>query len=127
MGRRLQWLWLFGSFGAAAISIAVEFYRAWILNISSGEIGWFLLGLTGMTVVLMIVLAIATHDANVRWLAATLIGIVALMFSGLTILSIGILIGPFALALTIASIAMLAWNRLSRRNSDPDVMSVQND
>ena len=80
-----------------------------------------------MAVVLMIVLAIATHDANVRWLAATLIGIVALMFSGLTILSIGILIGPFALVLTIASIAMLAWNRLSRRNSGPDVMSDQND
>ena len=26
MGRRLQWLWLFGSFAAAAVSLAVEFY-----------------------------------------------------------------------------------------------------
>ena len=80
MGQRLQWLWLFGSFAAAAVSLAVEFYLAWILNASPG--------------------------------------VVALMFSGLTILSIGILIGPFALALTFASIAMLAWNNLSRRGSD---------
>ena len=118
MGRRLQWLWLFGSFGAAAVSLAVEFYRAWILNTSPGNVGWFLLALTGMAVVLMIVLAIVTRDAKVRWLAAALIGIVALMFSGLTILSIGILIGPFALALTVASIAMLARNSLSRRGSE---------
>ena len=118
MGQRLQWLWLFGSFAAAAVSLAVEFYLAWILNASSGVVGWLLLALTGMAVVLMIVLAIATTDASVRWLAAALIGVVALMFSGLTILSIGILIGPFALALTVASIAMLAWNNLSRRGSD---------
>ena len=118
MGQRLPWLWLFGSFAAAAVSLAVEFYWAWILNASPGVAGWLLLALTGMAVVLMIVLAIATTDASVRWLAAALIGVVALMFSGLTILSIGILIGPFALALTVASIAMLVRNSLSRRSSD---------
>ena len=118
MGQRLTWLWLFGSFAAAAVSLAVEFYLAWILNASSGVVGWLLLALTGMAVVLMIVLAIATTDANVRWLAAALIGVVALMFSGLTILSIGILIGPFALALTVVSIAMLVRNSLNRRSSD---------
>ena len=118
MGQRIQWLWLFGSFGAAAISLAVEFYLAWILNASPGVVGWLLLALTGMAVSLMIALAIVTTDANVRWLAGTLIGVVALMFSGLTILSIGILIGPFALALTVASIAMLARNSLSRHSSD---------
>ena len=127
MGGRLQWPWLFGSIGAAAVSLAVEFYLSWILDTSSGVVGWFLLLLPGMAVVLMIVLSIVTHDAKVRWLAAALIGIVAFMFSGLTILSIGILIGPFALVLTIASIAMLAWNWLSRCNSDPDVPSVNND
>ena len=56
-------------------------------------------------------LAIATQNPGTRWLSVALIGVVALAFSALTIISIGLLIAPLALALIVVSVVMLIRNR----------------
>ena len=74
---------------------------------------WAALAQTCVCVVVMAGLAILTQDIIARWLSVGLIGAAALAFSALTIISIGILIAPFALALIVASIVMLIRNRRS--------------
>ena len=100
-------------FTLAFVALAVLIY-AYSVGITPNEIlSWSMLGLTGVCIVVMVVLAIATRDTVTRWLSAGLIGVVALEFSALAIASIGILIAPFALALTIISCFMLIRRILS--------------
>ena len=101
-------------FTLAFVALAVLIYAYFIVDITPKEIlSWSMLGLTGVCIVVMVVLAIATRDTVTRWLSAGLIGVVALEFSALAIASIGILIAPFALALTIISCFMLTRRILS--------------
>jgi hypothetical protein len=62
----------------------------------------------------MVALAIATRDMSARWMSAGLIGVVGLAFGALTIISIGILIAPLALVLTITSCVILIRDRRSK-------------
>ncbi len=112
--RLLDPLSLLVLFIVAFAALAVLIYAYWIVDMNHNELlTWSMLALTGVCVALMAVLAVATQDMGTRWLSAGLIGVVALAFSALTIVSIGILIAPFALALTIISCFMLIRGRLS--------------
>ena len=77
------------------------------------QMEWAALVLTGVCVMVLAATGIATQNPGTRWLSLGLIGGVALAFAALTIISIGILIAPFALALVVASIVMLILNRRS--------------
>ena len=106
-------------FMVAFTALAVLIYAYWIADIIPNDVlNWSMLGLTGVCVAVMVVLAVATRDMVARWLSAGLIGIVALEFSALTIISIGIAIAPFALALTIISCFMLIRHMLSSASID---------
>ena len=106
-------------FIVAFAALAVLIYAHWIVDITPNDIlTWSMLGLTGVCVAVMVVLAVATKDMVTRWLSAGLIGVVALEFSALTIISIGILIAPFALALTVISCFMLIRHMLSSASID---------
>ena len=84
----------------------------WVMRTSpSSLLMWLALALSGVCVALMIILAVITRDTGSRWLSIGLIGIVALAFSALSIVSIGLLIGPISLAIIVASIVMLIRNR----------------
>ncbi len=113
--RLLDRLSLLVLFIVAFAALAVLIYDAyWIVNMNPNDLlSWSMLALTGVCVALMAVLAVATKDMVTRWLSAGLIGVAALAFSALTIISIGILIAPFALALTIISCFMLIRGRIS--------------
>ena len=101
-------------FTLAFVALAVLIYAYFIVDITDNDtLTRSMLGLTGVCIVVMVVLAIATRDMVTRWLSAGLIGLVALEFSALAIASIGILIAPFALALTIISCFMLTRRILS--------------
>ena len=77
-------------FTLAFVALAVLIYAYFIVDITPNEIlSWSMLGLTGVCIVVMVVLAIATRDMVTRWLSAGLIGVVALEFSALAIASIG--------------------------------------
>lgn len=100
-------------------ALAVLIYAYWIVDITPNDaLNWSMLGLTGVCVAVMVVLAVATRDTVTRWLSPGLIGVVGLEFSALTIVSIGILIAPFALALTIISCFMLIRHMLSSASID---------
>jgi len=115
MGRLL----LLTLFIVAFAALAVLLYAYWIVDITPNDVlNRSMLGLTGLCVAVMVVLAVATRDMVTRWLSAGLIGVVGLEFSALTIVSIGILIAPFALALTIISCFMLIRKVLSSASID---------
>ena len=106
-------------FIVAFAALAVLIYAYWIVDITPNDVlNWSMLGLTGVCVAVMVVLAVATRDMVTRWLSAGLIGVVGLEFSALTIISIGILIAPFALALTAISCFMLIRKVLSSASID---------
>ncbi len=103
---------LFILFIAAFASQAVLIYAYWVVGMHpNSNLNWAALSLTGVCVMLMVAMAVATQNASTRWLSAGLVGGVALAFSALTIISIGILIAPFALALIVVSCVMLILNR----------------
>ena len=107
-------LLLFALFIAAFTSQAVLVFAYWVRGMNPNALlTWSALALTGVCVLVMGILAAATQDRSARWLSVGLIGVVALAFSALTIISIGILIAPFALALTIISCVMLILGRRS--------------
>ncbi len=114
---RLSLLVLF-TVAFAAQAILVWAYLIVDMNANGSFLTWSMLTLTGVCVALMAVIAVATQDMGTRWLSAGLIGVVALAFSALTIVSIGLLIAPFALALTIISCFMLIRGRLSSRSDN---------
>ena len=117
--RLLDRLLLLTLFIVAFAALAVLIYAYWIEDTTVNDIlDWSMLGLAGLCVAGMVVLAVATKDMVTRWLSAGLIGVVALEFSALTILSIGILIAPFALALTVISCFMLIRKVLSSASID---------
>lgn len=117
--RLLGRLFLLTLFIVGSAALAVQIYAYWIVDITPNDVlNWSMLGLTGGCVAVMVVLAVATKDMVTRWLSAGLIGVVALGFSALTIISIGILIAPFALALTVISCFMLIRNVLSSASID---------
>ena len=106
--RHLDRMSLLILFTLAFVALAVLIYAYFIAGITpSDNLSWSMLGLTGVFVAVMVVLAVATRDMVTRWLSAGLIGVVALEFAWLTIVSIGILIAPFALALLIISCFIL--------------------
>ena len=101
-------------FLVAFTSQGVLIFAYWIERMRPNPyLTWTALSLSGVCVALMVALAIATRNVGTRWMSAGLIGGMALAFSALTILSIGILIAPFALALIILSVVMLMRNRTS--------------
>lgn len=105
---------LFILFIAAFASQVVLIYAYWIVGMNSNDrLTWLFLILTSICVVVMAALAVATQNAGTRWLSVGLIGVVTLAFSALTIVSLGFLTGPIALALIVASIVMLIRNRHS--------------
>ena len=117
--RPLGRLSLLTLFIVAFAAVAVLIYAYWIEDTTANDIlDWSMLGLTGLCVAGMVVLAVATEDMVTRWLSAGLIGVVGLEFSALTIISIGILIAPSALALTIISCFMLIRDMLSSASID---------
>ena len=117
--RLLDRMFLLTLFIVAFAALAVLLYAYWIVDITPNDVlNWSMLGLTGLCVAVMVVLAVATRDTVTRWLSAGLIGVVGLEFSALTIISIGILIAPFALALTIISCFMLIRHMLSSASID---------
>ncbi|MCY4653663.1 MAG: hypothetical protein OXC95_10930 [Dehalococcoidia bacterium] len=86
----------------------------WIADMKPDSLlTWIALVQTGVCVVIMAGLAMLTQDIIARWLSVGLIGVVALAFSALTIVSLGLLIGPIALALIVLSLVMLIRNRHS--------------
>ena len=106
-------------FIVALAGLAVLIYAYWIEDIAPNDVlNRSMLGLTGVCVAIMVVLAVSTKDRVSRWMSAALIGVVSLEFSALTIISIGILIAPFALALTIISCFMLIRDILSSASID---------
>ena len=117
--RLLGRMFLLTLFIVAFAALAVLLYAYWIVDITPNDVlNWSMLGLTGVSVAVKVVLAVATRDTVTRWLSAGLIGVVGLEFSALTIISIGILIAPFALALTIISCFMLIRHMLSSASID---------
>lgn len=102
-------------FITAFAALGVLIYAYWIVHINRNDdfLTWSMLALTGVCVAAMVVLAVATKDMVTRWLSVGLIGVVGFEFSALSIASIGILIAPFALVLTIISCFMLIRGRLS--------------
>ena len=105
---------LFILFILAFMPQAVLMWAAWIAVVepTSFQI-WAALAQTCVCVVVMGGLAILTQDIITRWLSVGLIGVVALAFSALAIVSLGLLTGPIALALIVASIVMLIRNTRS--------------
>ena len=117
--RLLGRLSLLTLFIVAFTALAVLIYAYWIEDITPNDVlNWSMLGLTGVCVAGMVVMAVATKDMLTRWMSAGLVGVVGLEFSALTIVSIGILIAPFALALTIISCFMLIRGILSSASID---------
>ena len=117
--RLMDRMFLLTLFIVAFAALAVLLYAYWRVDITPNDVlNWSMLGLTGVCVAVMVVLAVATRDTVTRWLSAGLIGVVGLEFSALTIISIGILIAPFALALTIISCFMLIRHMLSSASID---------
>ena len=105
---------LFILFIAAFASQVALIFAYWVVGMRpSPQQDWAALTLTSICVVVMVALAIATRNAGTRWLSVGLIGVVTLAFSALTIVSLGLLTGPIALALIAASIVMLIRNRHS--------------
>ena len=106
---------LFILFMVAFASQAVLIYAYWVEGMRPNpQLSWAALSLTWVCVTIMAALAIATQNPGTRWLSAGLIGGVALAFSALTIISIGFLIAPCALALIVVSCVMLILNRRAR-------------
>lgn len=105
---------LFILFIAAFASQVALIYAYWVMDMNpSTYMDWAALSLTGVCVALMAAMAVATQNAGTRWLSVGLIGVITLAFSALTIMSLGLLTGPIALALIVASIVMLMRNRHS--------------
>ena len=105
---------LFILFIVAFASQASLIYAYWIMDMNpNNRIEWAALSLTGVCVTVMVTLAIATQNPGTRWLSVGLVGIVFLAFSALTIVSLGLLTAPIALALIVTSIVMLIRNRRS--------------
>lgn len=103
---------LFILFIAAFLSQAVLIYAYWVVGMRPNpSLNWVALSLTAVCVTIMAAMAIATQNMGTRWLSLGLVGGVALAFSALTIISIGILIAPFALAMIVISCVMLILNR----------------
>lgn len=103
---------LFILFIAAFASQAVLIHAYWVIGTYPNPyLDWVALSLSGVCVMVMAAMAIATQNPSTRWLSVGLIGGVALAFSALTIISIGILIAPFALALIVISCVMLILNK----------------
>ena len=117
--RLLDRMSLLTLFIVAFAALAVLLCAYWIVDITPNDVlNWSMLGLTGVCVAVMVVLAVATRDTVTRWLSPGLIGVVGLEFSALTIVGIGILIAPFALALTIISCFVLIRHMLSSASID---------
>ncbi len=105
-------LLLFVLFIMAFASQAALIYAYYIVGMNpNNHQDWAALSLSGVCVAIMVALAIATQNPGTRWLFVGLIGMVALAFSALTIISIGLLIAPLALALIVVSAVMLIRNR----------------
>ena len=105
---------LFILFIAAFAPQVVLIYDAyWIMSMPNPYLVWSALALSCVCVALMVALALATQNPGTRWLSVGLVGIVILAFSALTIISLGLLTAPIALALIIMSIIMLIRNRRS--------------
>lgn len=103
---------LFILFAVALVSLALLILAYWVVGMRPNPyMTWAPLTITGVCVTIMAALAIATQNPGARWLSVGLVGGVALAFSALTILSIGTLIVPFALALIVISCVMLILNR----------------
>ena len=114
MGRFGMQLSLLLLFIVALASQVVLFFVHWVMVVGpSFVLTWSALAISGVCVSLMGMLAVTARDGGTRWLAMGLIGVVALAFSTVTIVSIGILTAPFALALVVASTVMLIRNRRS--------------
>ena len=107
-------LLLFILFILAFVPQAVLIWAAWIAVVDpNSALIWAALALSCVCVALMVALAIATQNPSMRWLSVGLVGIVLLAFSALTIVSLGLLTAPIALALIVLSIIMLIRNRRS--------------
>lgn len=107
-------LLLFILFIAAFASQAVLIWAYYIAGIDPNDrLDWSALALSCVCVALMVALAIGTQNTGTRWLSIGLTGVVALAFAALTIVSLGLLIGPISLALIVLSIVMLIRNRHS--------------
>ena len=114
MGRFGMQLSLLLLFIVALASQVVLFFVHWVMVVGpSFVLTWSALAISGVCVSLMGMLAVTTRDGGTRWLSMGLIGVVALAFSTVTIVSIGILTAPFALALVVVSTVMLIRNRRS--------------
>ena len=110
--RFYDWVLPFVLFIVAFASQAILIFSYWIADMSNNDLlTWSDLVLSGVSVILMVALAIATRDMSARWMSAGLIGVVGLAFGALTIISIGLLIAPLALVLTITSCIMLIRSR----------------
>ena len=110
---------LFILFIAAFASQIALMFAYWIVGMNPNDrLTWALLTLTSICVVVMAGLGILTQDIITRWLSVGLIGVVTLAFSALTIVSLGLLTGPIALALIVASIVMLIRNRRVRSSEE---------
>ena len=76
--RLLDRMSLLTLFIVAFAALAVLLYAYWIVDITPNDVlNWSMLGLTGVCVAVMVVLAVATRDTVTRWLSAGLIGVVA--------------------------------------------------
>ena len=101
-------------FIVAFVPQAVLIWSAWIVAVEpNSSLIWAALSLSGMCVMIMAAIAIATQNPSARWLSVGLVGIVLVAFSALTIVSLGLLTSPIALALIVLSIIMLIRNRRS--------------
>ena len=110
--RFYDWVLPLGLFIVALASQAILIFAYWIEGMSNNNrLNWSALALSGVCVILMVALAIATRDMSARWMSAALIGVVGLAFGALTIISIGLLIAPLALVLTITSCVMFIRSR----------------
>ena len=104
---------------------------AFVLTLAMFVFGWGLLGeyslplwvwwvwalLTLFVVVSMVALAVVAQDSTTRWLDLCLLAVVLLMASGLNILSFGVLIAPFGIALLAVSLFFLVKSRAERHTS----------
>ena len=105
---------LFILFIVAFVPQAVLIWAAWIaVGDPDSSLIWAALSLSGVCVALMVALAITTQNPGTRWLSLGLVGLVMLAFSALTIVSLGLLTAPIALALIVLSVVMLIRNRRS--------------
>ena len=75
--RLLDRMSLLTLFIVAFAALAVLLYAYWIVDITPNDVlNWSMLGLTGVCVAVMVVLAVATRDTVTRWLSPGLIGVV---------------------------------------------------